>query len=60
MPNAPQVKKTRNIAVNKLFPGKSRSAGVNEVAPKVSPPSGGAKDGKAPKKGVLTSGGGHG
>lgn len=60
--NTGYTKRTRSAAVNKMFPGKSRSAGVNEAhrgvpMPKMRP----AMDmGKKPKKGVLRTGGGHG
>lgn len=52
--------KTRSVAVGKPFPAKSRS--INETQRGLGTPStkGKPKDGKAPKKGVLSSGGGHG
>lgn len=53
--------KTRSVAVGKSFPGKSKSAEVDKVKPSGLPsPRSGNTSGKPPKKGVLTTGGGHG
>lgn len=43
-----------------LFPSKSRGAGVGEGQPSGPSPRKGADMGNAPKKGVLTTGGGQG
>lgn len=58
MPSYPT--KTRSVAAGKPFPARSRSAEVNKVITTKSPYKGSASDGKKPKKGVLTKGGGHG
>lgn len=53
--------KTRSVAVGKAFPAKTESAAVNEVKPPGLPSArSGGDSGNAPKKGVLTTGGGHG
>lgn len=54
--------KTRPAAAmdRSLFPSKSRGAGVGEGQPSGPSPKNDANKGKAPKKGVLTTGGGQG
>ncbi len=54
--------KTRDNSVGKGFPPRTRSAGTNRAMDGVGTPSQHStpKPGKPPKKGVLTSGGGHG
>ena len=53
--------KNRSIAAGKPFPAKSRSLQVDKVTGEPKPTQHGSpKAGKAPKKGVLMKGGGHG
>ncbi len=54
--------KTRSVAVGKSFPARSRTARTMTTGDDTPKPSqhSNHRDGKAPSKGVLTSGGGHG
>ena len=54
--------KNRSIAVGKPFPGKSRSIGADagDLSPGGATQHSNPGSGKAPRKGVLTKGGGHG
>lgn len=54
--------KNRSVAAmdRALFPTKTRSAGVDEGQPPGPAPRKGGDMGNKPKKGVLTTGGGHG
>lgn len=52
--------KTRNIALAKPFPGKSRTIEVDKSYPSGPKARSGGDSGNKPSKGTLTSGGGHG
>ena len=52
--------KKRGVAVGKPYPGRSRDVEVGGPYPKGPPTRSASDNGKKPKKGVLSRGGGHG